>query len=388
MSDGSRHSMSLVLESTYGTTPATPEMTPIRNTGTTLGLSKNSLQSGELRDDRQIADFRHGAKQTGGGVDFELSYRSHDVILEALLGGTWVPASTTGQATLAGTATSFTRSSGSFIDDGIESDKPFIASGFDDPGLNGVFMAGTVTALAVPATPLEGQTMVVEAAAAARQLDSEEAVLKAGTTRRSFTIERYFSDIDSGDNPYHRFTGSEFNTLSLAIASDAMITGSFGVVGKGLATAGAILSGETYKAASTTSPVDSFTGSLNENGGAQAVVTEISLELDNGLAPRFVVGSNETILPSIGRSNVTGSVTAFFENATMLDKFINETESSIDFEMPDGAGNILKVTLPRIKYSGGQPDVSGEGPITLAMPFQALLDSTSGTNIQIDRTPA
>lgn len=388
MADGSRHSMAMILEPTYGNTPATPEMTPIRHTGTTLGLSKNSLQSGELRSDRQITDFRHGAGQAGGDIPFELSYRSHDAILEALLGGSWVPVSTTGQVTLAGTATSFTRASGSFIDDGIESDKPFIASGFTDKGLNGLFMAGTVTALTVPATPLEGQTMVIEAAAAARQLDSEEATLKAGTTRRSFMIERFFSDIQPADKPYHRFHGEEFNTLSLAINADAMVTGSFGLLGKGMSTDTAILSGETYKLASTTSPVDSFTGSLNENGSPIAVITEISLTLDNGLASRFVVGSKDSILPSIGRSNLTGTITAFFENSALLDKFIDETDSDIDFSLPDGAGNIQKHTLPRIKYSGGQPDISGEGPITLSMPFQALLDPVSGTNYQIDRTPA
>ena len=32
------------------------------------------------------------------------------------------------------------------------------------------------------------------------------------------------------------------------------------------------------------------------------------------------------------------------------------------------------MTLPNIKYTGGQPDVSGEGTITLSMPFKALCD--------------
>ena len=61
MANGSRHSMRYVAEATYGTTPATPAFKPIRHTSTTLGLSKESLQSEEIRDDRQIADFRHGA---------------------------------------------------------------------------------------------------------------------------------------------------------------------------------------------------------------------------------------------------------------------------------------------------------------------------------------
>lgn len=312
MANGSRHSMRIVAESAYGTTPATPAFDIIRHTGTTLGLSKESLQSEELRDDRQIADFRHGAYQVGGDINIELSYGSFDKLLEAVLCGTW------------------------------QIDSP--AAGTDR--------------------------------------------LKAGTVRRSFTIERFFGDILTVDKPYHRFTGVEFNTMSLAINANAMITGSFGVLGQNMSTGTAIVTGATYNPATTTSPLDSFTGTLQENGTPIAVITEIQLNVENGLEARFVVGSKQSIRPSIGRSNVSGQVTAYFENSTLLDKFINETESSIVFELPDGAGNLYTFTLPRIKYTGGQPDVDGEGPITLSMPFQALLDATTGTNIIIDRTPA
>lgn len=312
MADGSRHSMRFVLESTYGVTPATPVFDIVRHTGTTLGLSKEALQSEEIRDDRQIADFRHGARQVGGDISIELSYGSFDKILEALLGGTWAT---------------------------------------DTPAL------GTDQ-------------------------------LKAGTTRRSFTVERYFGDILTADKPFHRFTGVEFNTLQLQINANAMITGTVGVVGKDMVTDTVIVTGATYNPATTTSPLDSFTGTLNENGTPIAVITEIQLNLDNGLDPRFVVGSKTTLRPSIGRSNVSGQITAYFENSLLLEKFINETESDIEFNLPDGAGNNLKVILPRIKYNGGQPDVQGEGPITLSMPFQALLDSTTNTNIIIERTPA
>lgn len=305
MADGSRHSLRMVAESSYGVTPSNPVFDYIRHTGTTLGLTKEGLQSEELRDDRQISDFRHGARQVGGDISIELSYGSFDKILEALLGGTWTTD-----------------------------------------------------------------------------------VLKAGTTRRSFTLERFFGDILSADKPYHRFTGVEFNTLQLQINANAMVTGTIGVVGKDMVTDTAIVAGATYSAVSTTSPLDSFTGTLNENGTPIAVITEIQLNLDNGLDPRFVVGSKTTLRPSIGRSNVSGQITAYFENSLLLEKFINETESDIEFNLPDGAGNNLKFILPRIKYNGGQPDVQGEGPITLSMPFQALLDSATSTNIIIEREPA
>ena len=101
-----------------------------------------------------------------------------------------------------------------------------------------------------------------------------------------------------------------------------------------------------------------------------------------------MIGSDETLLPSSAKSNVTGQVTAYFENSILMDKFINETASSLSFELQDPAGNGYTFLLPNIKYTGGQPDVSGEGPITLAMPFQALYDSTVGTNIKITRSGA
>lgn len=312
MANGSRHSMRIAPETTYGVVPAAPQYKTLRITGTTLGLSKESLQSEEIRDDRQIADFRHGSNTVGGDISVELSYGSFDQILEAVLLGTW------------------------------DEDSP---------------VAGTDR-------------------------------LMAGVLRRSFLVERFFGDIAPADKPYHRFGGVEFNSMELTINANAMITGKFTVVGQSMLTANAIVAGSVYSPATTTRPLDSFTGSLKEAGTLIAVITEISLTLENGIEPRYVVGSKQSILPSIGRSNCSGSITAYFENSLLLDKFINEVETQIEFELPDGAGNLLKITLPRIKYNGGQPDVAGEGPVTLNLPFQALRDVTTGSNIIIDRTPA
>lgn len=388
MANGSRHSMRYIAESTYGTTPATPAFKPIRHTSTTLGLSKESLQSEEIRDDRQIADFRHGAYQVGGDMNIELSFASFDDLLEAVLLGTWTATKTTGAQSLAATVGTLTRAAGSFVTDGFAVNDVVINSGFTNAGNNGRFRVSAVAATVLTLTALEGQTMVVEAAAAGRTVNSLRAILKAGTVRRSFTVERFFGDILTIDKPYHRFTGVEFNTLALAISANAMITGTLGVLGQNMTTDTAIVTGATYAAPTTTSPLDSFTGTLNEAGTPIAVITEIQLNVENGLEARFVVGSKASIRPSIGRSNCSGQITAYFENSLLLDKFINETESNIVFELPDGAGNKYIFTLPRIKYNGGQPDVEGEGPITLSMPFQALLNAATSTNIQIERVPA
>lgn len=217
--------------------------------------------------------------------------------------------------------------------------------------------------------------------------------LKAGTTRRSFSILRHFTDQASGDKPYHLFSGVEFNALNLTIPASGMVTGSFGAIGQGLEVLSDLTSltdatGPTFTDPTTVAPFDSFTGSITEGGSAISVVTEVSLALVNGLAVRNVIGSDETLQPSIGRSNLTGSVTAYFENATLLEKFLNETESSLVVTLEDPAGNTYTITLPRIKYNGGQPDTSGEGAITINFPIQALYNVSDLSQIKIVRAAA
>lgn len=304
MADGARHSLAFVAESTYGTTPATPTFTPVRNKSVSLALKKGSIESEEIRADRQITDFRHGTVQVGGDVEVELSYGSFDALLEATLCGTW-------------TAN----------------------------------------------------------------------VLKAGTTRRSFTFERRFADM-SDSSQYHRFTGCELASLKLSITPDKIASGTFGIVGKALSLSNTAIAGSTYSSASTTMPFTGFGGTINEGGSAIGVITEIQLTLENGIEPRYIVGSAETIRPSIGRSNCTGQITCYFDDVSLLNKFINETVSSVYFELQDSAGNEYQFNIPRIKYTGGQPDVKGEGPVTISLPFQALYDSGSVSQIVVTRVSA
>lgn len=316
MANGALHSLFAVKETTYGVTPTNPALETVRITGTTLALSKESLQSAEIRSDRQIADFRMGANQVGGEIQAELSCKSFDLMLQAaLLSANW--AAVSGQSTL------------------------------------------------------------------------EE--IKAGVTRQSFTFVRNFADLDAGSKPYLVYTGCEIAGFQLTVAANAIATTSFTLFGSGAPAPVANLSGmgtPTYPAPATTAPLDSFTGTVKEGGTAIAVITEISLNLQNNIESRFVVGKKDSIRPSLGRSNLTGQVTAYFDNSTLLEKFINEATSSIEFELPDGANNKLVFKIPRVKYTGAPPDVSGEGPIMLSMPFQATLDPTSGTNLIIQRNKA
>ena len=387
MADGSRHSLYAVKEATYGVTPNNPALDLVRITGTTLGLSKDSLESEEIRSDRQITDFRLGANQVGGDINFELSYGTFDQFLQAvMLSEDWAAPADTTVTALGATASGFDRVAGSFLTDGFLVGQTVLSTGFFGSGYNGNSLITAVDALTMTTTPTSG-SHGVEASSGDEQIIASE-VAKCGITRSSSTFIRHFADIAAIDKPYYIYRGIEQDSVQLTIAANKMVTGVFKVFGQSLETAQDLtgLGVPTYNAPSTTSPLDSFTGSLEEGGVPIAVVTEITLNLVNGLEARFVVGNKNSIDPTVKRSNLTGQITAYFENSALVDKFLDETDSNLIFSLPDGAGNVQRYKIPRIKYTGGQPDVSGEGPVTLSMPFQALLDSTEGTNLVIERT--
>ncbi|WP_444941250.1 phage tail tube protein [Microbulbifer sp. ZKSA004] len=210
--------------------------------------------------------------------------------------------------------------------------------------------------------------------------------LTTGKTRRSFTIERRFGDIT--DKAYHRYRGCEINALNLSIAPRARVTGSLTVLSKDLTLGVSSLPGSTYTAATTSEVFKSFRGVVQEGSTDLAVATEITFSLNNNLEPRWVIGSETTDEPGVGRSNVSGQMSVYFKNSTLLEKFLNQEASSLKFSLVDAAGNTYVFTLPRIKYTGGKVDVSGEGAIILPLPFQATYDPTEGTNLTIERITA
>ena len=255
--------------------------------------------------------------------------------------------------------------------------------GFATAGNNGI---ATVVSRTAAKIVVSGLTLATEAASASVTVTPCK-MLKAGVTRRSFSLLRDFSDITSGR--YHLFDGQEVNKLALKVAPNAIVSADFSFVGQSLSIADSAPAGATFPSPSTTSPMDSFSGAVRIGGTTVAVITEISLTLENGIQPRFVIGSAETIRPSIGRSNLTGQMGLYFEDASLVQNFINEDVVVPEFVLGDGpAGNHYLFNLPRIKFTGGQPDVKGQGPVMLTMPFQAIYDATAATQLKIARCAA
>ena len=211
-------------------------------------------------------------------------------------------------------------------------------------------------------------------------------VLKSGLVRRSFTLERKFGDLDTPE--FHRYTGCEFNSMSMSIAPNALVTTTLGVLGKDISLATAEIASSTYSSDVGNTPFDSFTGTITEGGSSIATVTALEFTIENGLEALFSVGADTTNRPSIGKSRVTGSLTTYFDSKALYEKFVNETSSEIVCTLTDTAGNDLQIDIPNVKYNSGQPDVSGEGAVTVSMDFVALYSSSDASQLVFTRTAA
>ena len=373
---GSMSQVSYVTEATFGTTPPAPSMVALRNVSCSLQLTKDTFQSREIRSDRQITDFRHGTHQIGGDIAFELSWSEFDTLFQAGFCGTWQTLMSITSATIGCRTTGSRIYSASVTFTAFNTGDCIYVTGFTGAGIgtNGIHLvtgASSATlfcAYSTLASKAAGSTINV------KRLSS----LRNGTTERSFTFERGYTDITL----YEHLEGCVVNGVDLALRPNAIVTGTLRIMGK--STLATTTSLGTPAASQTGSPYDTFTGAIKEAGAVVAFVTGVDFRLENGGAHTFIIGSKYTQKVVLGRCNITGTVELFLEDKSMINKFIDETASYLEFDV-GGTDNYYKFFIPNVKFGGAEHPVDGEGPITLRMPFQAVYSSTYGYTAQITR---
>ena len=208
-------------------------------------------------------------------------------------------------------------------------------------------------------------------------------VLKVGTTPKFMSIEDYAADIDQS----RVFTGMSVSTMGISLAPNQMVTTTFGMVGKDMTISA---TEKTQDAASGAAPFDAYSGdiSIGNVGGAApvAIVTALDFTLNNSYAPTFVIGDDSAPSLEYGRAEVEGTLTAYFEDAALIDRFLNETETEIEVSVDDPTGaNSYTFTFPRVKINSADVGVDGPTSRMISMSFVALYDATEGTNLKITR---
>ena len=382
-SSGAQRDLYYAVETSYGSGPSPLDMTEVRNTEDNISLVRDSFVSDERRGDRGIHDMRLGNKQPAGDISFEFSYGAFDDFLLAGLGASaWVAPYTnlTVSVTVDEEAKTYTRATGSWLTSGVKVGDTITVTGLTTTADN---ITAKVTAVTATILTFGDATGLVDITVAEEGVFNTDArVIKKGSTITSFAIEKAFTDV----NEYQLYTGGIVNTVNLEVSPNAMITGSFGMLFQD-AENGSTDYHNDITGVVTNRPFDAFTGYIKENDTTNSIASSLSISLDNGFERNFVLMQNTAPQMTSGKSNVTGSVTLYFSDSIIYDKFVNETESSIELRLADDENNGYVITLPRIKYTSADTPVSSDGAIINTMNFQALDDETEESNIIIRRQP-
>lgn len=382
MSDSNRLRVSLVKETTFGTTPSSPAMQVLQVTGQSMRDRVGYQQSNIINDDRNVEELVRLSKSAAGQLPFELMFSPTTEALELLMGGTMCSAET---AVATGDSGSTTGSSKVVTVDVGGSSNADVEVG------DIVHLSGT-NAGYYKVTAKDATTITVEADANLAS-DSGITVTRAarrlnGTVEDSFTIE--VARLDLGKAQI--FTGCVVNTLDLTVADEAIVTGTFTFEASNstfqdsdLGTDQFIASA-TYTDATDHPVLDSLSVPEIRSAGSSFPAKQITLNINNNVMARTELGKLGAQSMRQGEFNVTGSFDAYFEDFTEMQSYADNTTGAIWFALIDANGRGYTWSLPTVKFSDAGADVTGSNTDTMvSVTYQATLNDTEDCTTRMQR---
>jgi hypothetical protein len=388
-----RVELAYVAESVWGTTPTSPTLQNLRFTSESLHAETSAEDSKEIRPDRNVSDAIRLNQNASGDIGFEFSYSTYDELLKAaLFASAWSSAVTdissdTGIQAI-NASNEFRGDDGDFAN--YTAGEWVLVSGFTETANNGLFKIESVSS-SDPGTAdndgivVSGGTLTDEAAGDSVTITQGSSITN-GTTAHSYSFQKKFSDISK----YAVYTGMQVNSLSLTVAAAAIITGSFSLLGSNETRSDSAISGASNTTATTTpvmNAVDHVTSLLESQSSFEAM--QVTIELNNNLRARNIIGLLGAESIGEGICNVTGSIQAYFEDNTLLTKFSDWTSTSIAFLIQDGDNNRYIIDMPTVKLTSGQTVAGGQSSdVMQELNYSAILDSTEQITLRIVRFPS
>jgi co-chaperonin GroES (HSP10) len=289
-------------------------------------------------------------------------------------------ATSTNELSVVATAQTITRTNDSWIDLGVEIGDKIFFDGFSSGANNGWIEVEDVTDTVI--TARDGSLVDETIDTGTVSLVTSTGFLTVGNDLDFFAIEEGFTDIDSGDDVdgnavtdgvFHHILGCYVSNWNMSIQPDSVLTGEFQF--QGLVYSGFLneTSADGVEESNINNVFDSFTGNLSIPSAPdiEAVITGFDFTLDNGLTRRYALMDKNAISIGDGRSNVTGTLNAYFENADLSNIFEKEEEIQASIRTEDLDGNSYTFGIPKLKLTSESRDVS-ESDVTQTLNFQGL----------------
>lgn len=350
----------------------------LRRVSSSLALKKDTYQSNEIRTDKQIQDFRHGAKRVTGSITGELSPQTWFDFIEASMLATKASALSMSQSdftsvTADNTTSKFTFSAGNPVTRGIRTGDILRFSSLLDSDNNSknflVTGFGGTQNRQVSVYPAP-DTMSADSAFTVATTGKSVYIPSSSFVKRKYGIEFWSSDISVS----RLFTECRAAGFTMQLPATGMATMEVPFMGRDMEERSTVF----YTAPTsetTTGCIAAVNGLIQIAGTTVGVVTGANIKLDLNPSSDAVAGQNYVPEVFLGRANCTGQLTAFFQDATVINYFVNETEVAILLYLTTtsaSASPAMSIYLPRVKFGDADVAASGEGGQQITLPFQAL----------------
>ena len=366
--NGSSSSTYYVEEVTPGVTPTSPVWTKLRNTGGIPAITKDTLQSAELDESREIISIRTGNESASADFATELSFGSHDDLYENAMSSDWVAgvAQASVEITVDEVAKTFTRTAGDFVSDGVVVGD---LSKFKDLTGNNAqpFIVTSVSALVVT-----GAAILIDLTPEVVTTDYTTGdKLGTGNLCKTVSILTHLKGKCGTVDKYILTAGIEMTGWTLEVAVNAQVTGSFPAIGRTQTIAGIPPAGSTFNPDNTNRPYTGVDGKIIRDGLAAGGITSVSFTNDNNASAQFALGSKSVSFVERGTANNSISASAFMSDESELDDFLNEVIVSIATVLNHPDGGAMSFTTPQTVLTAATPEL-GEGSVTIGIDGTAI----------------
>jgi len=364
--------VAFIEETTYGETPVAGNFNTARFTSEGLSGTPDTVESAQIRTDRQSSGQVVVGLAVEGPLDFELAKESAlDLFIASAMYSDWTTAALVSVGLSYNSATKeLTRASGSWATDPtpvIVGDfitlAGFVATANNTQAMVTSIDSATVIKIELPKYPAP----VTEVGTGTTYKRADR--VQIGTTKKSFSMEKTFTDLTDKAIIYKGMIAS---TLELNVAYGELINGSVGFSGNSYETVDAavdfITDGRTINAPATTGTFNgsvdmSFltTNALGTFSQDGLEVQSVNLNLNNNLSPQNVIGSAAPTDYTPGTSQVEVGMSTYLSDNTwsILAKKLTQDPFAMGF-MVKNAGGWYGFFLPKIQVSFDDPSSGGQ----------------------------
>lgn len=202
-------------------------------------------------------------------------------------------------------------------------------------------------------------------------------VFKPGTEQPSISLEKAFSN-----GEYYVDKGCKISSMGFSFGGDGELTVDVQMLG-----CNEVINDEPISDSVTELALDrlnNFQAALKIDNVEVAVATELTLDVNFGLDEEGYAIGGQGFRSRIneGLLELSGSMTAFYDDATYVEKAMNSTITALQVKLTK-QGNSLQIDLPEVLFPRKSPTIEGSAGIMQNLDYGAFYKSNNlGTSIQ------